>query len=627
MTTRPRRPLKPTTPAGGPSSFFQPLESRQLLSVTLPTASPELVSTPLATSSTVVGLTPAQLKTAYGYSSLSFSSGKTAAVGTGQTIAIVDAYNDPDIASNLATFDGQFGLAAASLSVVNQTGGTALPQSNADWSEEISLDVEWAHAVAPGAKILLVEASSSSDSDLLTAVKYARSAGGVSVVSMSWGGSEFSGQTAYDSYFTTPSGHTGVTFIASSGDSGSSDGVDWPASSPDVLSVGGTTLLTSGTSGTYSSETGWADSGGGASAYEGEPSYQTTAQSKDVRTVPDVSADANPETGVAVYDSYGTSSSWLEFGGTSAAAPQWAGLVAIADQGRVISGLSELDGATNLLPTIYSLASSSGTYSADFHDVTSGSTSRSISAGTGYDEVTGLGTPKANTLVPALVASTKKVTLTTTTVPTTTTNRPPPPPPWWMAVTAPATVSSVLPSSTNPIAVNTAAPAAVSAGNLAITTTATPAAASAGTVAGVDNATASLPASTGARATADATAGTLDYQIPTGASPALTSDATTAMGLVGTNILTTTAGAATSELESATSFATTLAAGSWPAGTTELRVAAASFAQTLAANANAAVKPVAAAAAAAGILYAVAGQSRRSKKVSPLFSDRTIRIA
>jgi subtilase family serine protease len=624
MTIRPRRPSKPTVPTS-PPSFFQPLESRQFLSVTLPTASPELVSTPLATSSTVVGLTPAQLKTAYGYSSLSFASGKTAANGAGQTIAIVDAYNDPSIASDLAKFDTQFGLATASLSVVSETGTSTLPASSADWAEEISLDVEWAHAVAPGAKILLVEAKSSSDSDLMTAVNYARSASGVSVVSMSWGGSEFSGQTAYDSYFTTPSGHTGVTFIASSGDSGSSEGADWPASSPDVLSVGGTTLITTGTAGTYSSETGWAYSGGGASRYEGEPSYQTTAQSTEVRTVPDVSADANPYSGVAVYDSYGTSSAWMEFGGTSAAAPQWAGLVAIADQGRVISGLNALDGATNLLPTIYSLASSSTTYSADFHDVTSGSSSYSISAAKGYDEVTGLGTPKANTLIPALVASTKKVTLTTTTVQTTT-NRPPPPPPWWMAVTAPATVNTVLPSST-PIAINTIAPTAVSTENLTSTTTAAPAATVGGTVAGVDTtiaaATVGLPASTGTTAAAGATAGTLDYQIPTDAAPA----PTTAMGLVGTNILTSAARAATFEFESATSFATTLAANSWPAGTTELRVAAASFAQTLASDANAAVKPVAAAAAVAGILYAVAGQAKKSKGIPPLFSDRPINIA
>ena len=330
----------------------------------------------------------------------------------------MDAYNDPNIAADLKTFDSKFGLATASLKVVNQTGGSSLPATSGAWAEEISLDVEWAHAIAPGASLLLVETNSSSTSDLLAGVNYARGASGVSVVSMSWGGSEFAGETSYDSDFTTPSGHTGVTFIAASGDNGSAGGVDWPASSPDVLSVGGTALnLTS--AGAYSSETGWSDSGGGASVYEGEPEYQSHVQSLDVRTVPDVSADANPSTGVAVYDSlsYDGSSGWLQFGGTSAAAPQWAGLISIADQGRVLDKLGTLAGSTNTLPTLYSLQSSASTDSADFHDITSGATSFSIAAGTGYDEVTGIGSPKANNLIPALVSSKINTALTQTAVP------------------------------------------------------------------------------------------------------------------------------------------------------------------------------------------------------------------
>ncbi len=393
-------------------SLFQPLEARRFLSVT-----PAIDLLPDASSASVSGYSPSQVSVAYGFSGLSFSTGKVAANGAGQTIAIVDAFNDPNIAGDLKSFDSQFNLPTANLKVVNQTGGSTLPASNGGWAEEISLDVEWAHSIAPGANLLLVETNSSNTSDLLAGVNYARSASGVSVVSMSWGGSEFYGETSDDSYFTTPAGHTPVTFIAASGDQGSAGGVEWPASSPNVLSVGGTSLSTSSSSGTYSSETGWSDSTGGVSQYEGEPEYQNGVQSEYARTVPDVAADANPSTGVAVYDSYSYDgySGWLEFGGTSAAAPQWAGLIAIADQGRVIGGHSTLDGTTNTLPTLYNLQGNSSTYSSDFHDITSGSTSRSISAGTGYDLVTGIGSPKASKLIPALVASTTSTPLTITT--------------------------------------------------------------------------------------------------------------------------------------------------------------------------------------------------------------------
>ena len=160
-----------------------------------------------------------------------------AGTGAGQTIAIVDAYNDPNIKSDLQVFDNQFGIAAPpSFNVVNQTGGANLPAADAGWSMEIALDVEWAHAIAPGANILLVEANSSSINDLVGAVNYARQAPGVTTVSMSWGGSEFAGESTYDSYFTTPAGHAGVSFVAASGDSGGSG--EWPAVSPNVLGGG-----------------------------------------------------------------------------------------------------------------------------------------------------------------------------------------------------------------------------------------------------------------------------------------------------------------------------------------------------------------------------------------------------
>ncbi len=259
----------------------------------------------------------------------------------GTTIAIVDAYDDPNIANDLHQFDLQFGLPDPVLTKVNQNGGSKLPAANAGWITEIALDVEWAHAIAPGAKILLVEANSNSFNSLLTAVNYARKYAGVSVVSMSWGGAEFSGETSDDSYFTTPSGHTGVTFVASSGDSGAPP--TYPAISPNVLSVGGTTLNVT-SQGSYVSESAWSGSGGGISSYESQPAYQkgTVTQSTVFRTEPDVAYDADPNTGFPVYDSYNNPSSdpWGQWGGTSDAAPQWAALIAIADQERALTGQS-----------------------------------------------------------------------------------------------------------------------------------------------------------------------------------------------------------------------------------------------------------------------------------------------
>ncbi len=174
-----------------------------------------------------------------------------------------------------------------------------------------------------GANILLVEANSANLGDLLDGVNYARDASGVSVVSMSWGTNEFSSETSYDSYFTTPSGHQGVTFIAASGDEGSWYGPEYPATSPNVLSVGGTTLKISSTSGNYGSESGWSDSTGGISKYESEAAYQRIVSSYGKQASPDVSYDANPSTGFYVYDSVPLdgSSGWWEVGGTSAARP------------------------------------------------------------------------------------------------------------------------------------------------------------------------------------------------------------------------------------------------------------------------------------------------------------------
>jgi hypothetical protein len=346
--------------------------------------------------------TPLQVRHAYGFDQISFLSGSStvAGDGSGQTIAIVDAYDNPNIFKNLDTFDQQFSLTGGQ-SLYSQYGPASKvltkatpqgqPAQNSGWGTEEALDVEWAHAVAPGAKVLLVEALTSSIGNLLGAVDYARKQPGVVAVSMSWGAGEFSGESSYDSYFVGQAGQ-GVTFLASSGDSGA--GTSWPAVSSHVVAVGGTVLNLNGDN-TWKSETGWSGSGGGISSYVSKPSYQSSVtQSSTKRTIPDVSYDASPSTGVYVYDS----PYWYGVGGTSAGAPQWAGLVAIADQGRTLAGKGTLDSYSQTLPAIYKLPAS------DFHDITTGSNGK-YSAGPGYDLVTGRGSPKAQVVVAGLVSS------------------------------------------------------------------------------------------------------------------------------------------------------------------------------------------------------------------------------
>jgi subtilase family serine protease len=323
----------------------------------------------------VTGLTPAQVATAYGLRGLTF--GTRAANGSGQKIAIVDAYNDPNIKTELAVFDSAFNLPRPpSLTVVGQTGTSALPSNDAVWALEEALDVEWAHALAPGAGIVLVEANSASVPDLMAAVNVAKRISGVSVIAMSWGASEFSGQTAYDSVFTTP----GVTFVAGSGDTGSFGGPLWPASSPNVLAVGGTTLQVN-TSGNYLGETAWSGSGGGISMIEQEPSYQASVQSTGWRSTPDVAFDAASITGVPVY----SQGSWITLGGTSLGTAAWAGMIAIVDQGRALANKGTL-GSMQTLTALYSLPSSA------FHTV-----------GGAYNTQTGLGSPNGAALVNDLV--------------------------------------------------------------------------------------------------------------------------------------------------------------------------------------------------------------------------------
>jgi subtilase family serine protease len=390
---------------------------------------------------------PVQISTAYGFNAISFTSGttKTTGDGSGQTIAIVDAYWDPSIQTDISRFSSQWGL--PQLDGVGTDGtfkqvypGASQPPtspSGDDWTLETALDVEWAHAMAPKANIVLVTAQSDTSdptgkpTDLLNAVQYAATQTGAQTVSMSWGLSEVPAETSWDSYFTTnlATGKplTGVTFLAASGDSGA--GTIWPAVSPNVVAVGGTTLnLTR--SNTISSETGWGNgpyswyfggSGGGFSQYEPLPSFQKNAGISSsltqygVRLSPDVSYDANPNTGFYVLD--GADGGWYQVGGTSAGAPQWAALVAIADQGRALNHLAPLSSA-DTLNALYGIYNNVGTtYTSNFRDITSGNSTGSyyitnssgqivgqitVRPGPGYDLVTGIGSPRANVLAVSL---------------------------------------------------------------------------------------------------------------------------------------------------------------------------------------------------------------------------------
>jgi hypothetical protein len=351
----------------------------------------------------IQGYTPAQIRTAYGFNALT-------ADGSGQTIAIVDAFTDPTIAQDLQIFDQQFNLPDLSssgvgphLTIDNLSGGAIDPSGG--WNLETALDVEWAHAIAPAANILLVEAASDNldpvtgePTDLLHGVDVAAATPGVVTVSMSWGVPEFPGEAALDSHFNYP----GITFVAASGDQGA--GTSWPAVSPLVVAVGGTSLNLNGDD-SYRSERGWGHgkfsfffggSGGGISQFEAMPSYQSTVLRGNLRENPDVAYVAYPNTGVAVYDTL--NGGWNELGGSSVGSPQWASLIALADQGRAqpLNSLGTLNALYFRLP------------SGDLRDIVGGN--NGFVAARGYDLVTGLGTPVANLLVPDLTAGSSSPT-------------------------------------------------------------------------------------------------------------------------------------------------------------------------------------------------------------------------
>jgi hypothetical protein len=344
------------------------------------------------------GLTPAQVTTAYGLNTIEFTTpaGTVKGNGAGETIALVEAYHDPYLLGDLHTFDVAFGLPDPSVIVANQAGSV----SNPSWSLEETLDVEWTHAIAPGARILVVEARSQSRAALLTAINAARETPGVVAISMSWGFSEFRSEANYNPYFTTPPGHQGITFVAASGDSGTLFGLDWPSAAPEVLAVGGTSLRTDN-AGAYLSEIAWYESGGGYSQFEAEPAYQFSVQASGKRSTPDVAFDADPNTGVAVYQTspFPGQTGWEVVGGTSLGTPAWAAIIAIVDQGRALEGKGSLDGATQTLPTLYALPSS------DFNPIPA-------SAARSATTTTGRGSPKGPLIVHQLVAGAITVPLT-----------------------------------------------------------------------------------------------------------------------------------------------------------------------------------------------------------------------
>jgi subtilase family serine protease len=309
-----------------------------------------------------------------------------------QTVAIVDAYDDPNAEADLGVYRNQFGLppcttANTCFTKVNQSGVQgSYPRANGGWAEEISLDLDMVSAICANCKILLVEASSASFTNLGTAVNTAATAG-ANAISNSYGGSESSSDLTYDNaYFKN---HTGIAITVSSGDGGYA--VEYPAASQYVTAVGGTTLTRASNTRGWT-ETAWSGAGSGCSKYDPEPSWQAVAPGPGtavcaMRNVADVSAVADPNTGVSVYDSYTYRglSGWLVFGGTSVSSPIIASVYALAGNAGPL-------GTINYGSYPYSQPSSS------LNDVTSGSNgscggSYLCTAGPGYDGPTGLGTP------------------------------------------------------------------------------------------------------------------------------------------------------------------------------------------------------------------------------------------
>jgi subtilase family serine protease len=292
-----------------------------------------------------------------------------------RAIAIVDAYDDPNAMSDLAAYSKEFGLpkpTATNFEVVYAAPGSSTPTTTpppqdptGGWEVEESVDIEMAHAMAPHAKLYLVEANSSGSGDLFPAVTLASNlvaavVGGVGggEVSMSWGFGDFAGESGYDGYFETPN----IVYFSSAGDSA---GINYPSTSPNVVSAGGTTIDRNPTTGDMVAESAWPNTGGGVTPNEAIPSYQAgiSALLGGQRGTPDMAFDADGRTGVWIYDTFpvnGTGGTWYIASGTSVAAPALAGLVNAA---------GSFAASTNAeLTTVYGPSG----VNKDFHDITNG---------------------------------------------------------------------------------------------------------------------------------------------------------------------------------------------------------------------------------------------------------------
>ncbi len=312
------------------------------------------------------GFAPGDIRSAYGL---------TGSSSGGRTVAIVDAYSDPTATSDLAKYRSTFGLPACTtntgcLRVVSQTGTSRLPRSNAGWSAEISLDLDMVSAACPDCKILLVEANSTLFSDLGAAVNYAATQN-VAAISNSYSGNDTAQLAAYN--------HPGIAITAATGDAGYGSGA--PASFDTVVAVGGTSLARSATARGWT-ETAWSGAGSLCSTINPKPSWQSASTQCTGKGVADVSAIADPKTGVSIYDStpYAGGVGWQIYGGTSAATP-------------IVASVYALSGNTAAYPAAFTWAHAGG-----LNDVTSGSNGTCATAvwchaGSGWDGPTGLGTP------------------------------------------------------------------------------------------------------------------------------------------------------------------------------------------------------------------------------------------
>ena len=426
----------PSSPTSTPGSPLDAVPS--YLTVRQPYAMP-LGASPDQFSSPIYGYSPQQLEGAYGMNNVYF--GGIKGDGAGQTVAIVDVGDNPSflqsnnpnytsaVASALYYYDKYWNIpdptTTGSTFLKYDEYGNALTDgvdtipNYSGWAIEEAIDIEAVHLMAPAANIDLVEAYSSSFYDLMQADYTAATLPGVSVVSNSFGGYlEYFGEGYFenqlDQEYLLPAlaANPNVTFMASTGDGGAfPNSLIYPSSSPYVVGVGGTAVYVNSLD-QWTSETGWSGSGGGISNNYSEPVWQQPFQSTGARTDPDISADADPYTGLATYDpfDFGASTPWDEYGGTSLSVQLSAGMLAVANQGRSLAGFGALEGATSPVQTtpstqsaLYALAGTPELYSADYHDITEGN-NFFYSAGPGYDFVTGIGSPKSPTLLPNLAA-------------------------------------------------------------------------------------------------------------------------------------------------------------------------------------------------------------------------------